>query len=148
MGTRMKRTSEEARPGAIADPGPGRGFSLIEVLVAMSLAFLLIAGTAELAAFSLWAKWKGDIVSGLAQAAASKLETLKSAPYEGETLKAGAYGETVVDPTSHAAFDESWTIEDVGVAQKKIRLDIAVQGRPEAASSLVLYISRDLGFEP
>jgi hypothetical protein len=133
---------------AIAGTAHGRGFGLIEVLAAMALAFLLIIGTSELVALSLWAKWKGDIVSDMAQAASSKLETLKSGPFEGEALKAGTYSETLEDPTSRITFEEHWTIEDVDPSQKRIRLDIAARGRPEAAAALVLFISRDLGFEP
>ncbi len=114
----------------------------------MTLAFLLILGASELVAFSLWAKWKGDIVSGMAHAASSKLETLKSGPFEGEALKAGTYAETVEDPTARITFEERWTIEDVDAAQKRVRLEIAARGRPEAGAALVLYISRDLGFGP
>jgi hypothetical protein len=142
------RARAKRRGRAIAGPAHGRGFGLIEVLAAMALAFLLILGTSELVALSLWAKWKGDIVSGMAQAASSKLETLKSGPFDGEALKAGTYAETLEDPTSRITLEERWTIEDVDPSQKRIRLDIAARGRPEAAAALVLYISRDLGFEP
>lgn len=142
------KASREARRVAGTGPTGGRGFSLIEVVVAMALVFLLVLGTAELVTFSLWAKWKGDIVSGMAQAASSKLETLKALPFEGEGLKAGAYAESVQDPTSNATFEESWTIEDIDGAQKRVRLDIAARGRRDAATSIVLYISRDLGFVP
>ncbi len=145
-GRARRKAGTDPRPGL--GNGGGRGFGLIETLVAMALAFLLVAATAELVVFSLWAKWKGDIVSGMAHAASSKLETLKSATFEGEALKAGTYSETVQDPTSRITFEERWTIEDVDAAQKKVLLEIAARGRPEAAASLVLYVSRDLGFEP
>ena len=66
-----------------------RGFSLIEVLVAMALALLLIVGTAELLTLSLWAKRKGDITAALTHALTARLETLRSRPFEDVALSPG-----------------------------------------------------------
>ena len=54
------------------------GFSLIEVLVAMTLALVLLLGTAELVTLSISARRKGDMTAGLTQALSSRLAALKS----------------------------------------------------------------------
>lgn len=124
------------------------GFSLIEVLVAMALVLLLVVGTAELIALSLAAKRTGDRASGLAQAAAEKLEQLKSVPFDGPELAPGSRVETVVGEPARFVFVRSWEIEEAEDGVKSIRIRVHPRGRPRSAVALTLFICRDLGFAP
>jgi hypothetical protein len=124
------------------------GFSLLEVLITMSLGFTLIVGAAELVSFSLWAKRRGDMASGMAHALAARLETLKTLPFDAEGLRLGDYSETVEDDLSKTSFYEEWTVEEAGERLKKVRIRISPADRPGGGTALVLYISKDLGFNP
>ncbi len=125
----------------------GRGFSLIETLTAMALAIILVLGTAELLAYSLKAKKKGDLASGLAQASKVRLETLKAGPFDGPGLEPGAYSAAVVDEISLEPLIQDWTVE-VEDQMKKVFLVTRSRDYPESELRLVLYISRALGFRP
>ena len=59
-----------------------RGFTLVEVLVSFALVFILITGTAQLTIHSLLVKRRADGNLRTAELASSKLEYLKSLPYE------------------------------------------------------------------
>ncbi len=124
------------------------GFSLIEVLAAMALALFLITAAAELITFSMAAKRKGDRASAAGHALAARLEGLKTLPFESGDLGAGEHSSTVRDGPSRTSFLEVWTIEDAGPAMKRVKIVVTPAGHPEAAASLVLYISKDLGFAP
>ena len=124
------------------------GFSLIEVLVAMALVLILVLGTAELIALSLAAKRTGDQASGLARAAAEKLEQLKSVPFDGPELEPGGRIENVVNESGRAVFVRSWEVEETGDGMKSVRIRVHPRGRPRSAVVLTLFICRDLGFAP
>lgn len=125
-----------------------RGFSLIEVLVAMTLALLLVVGAAELLTLSLWAKRKGDITATLTQALTARLETLKSRPFEDGALSPGEYAETVRGEPGGCLIAEAWDVTDDGDGMKRIGLRVRYAGRPGPETAAVLFISRDLGFRP
>jgi prepilin-type N-terminal cleavage/methylation domain-containing protein len=124
------------------------GFSLIEVLVAMTLALILLLGTAELVTLSIWARRKGDTTAGLAQALSARAEGLKSLAFGPEGLPPGEYSETVRDEAGRGLYLHEWTVEDAGERMTRVRIKVSPAGRPEAGSSLVLWISKDLGFAP
>ncbi|OGD18743.1 MAG: hypothetical protein A2Y70_04055 [Candidatus Aminicenantes bacterium RBG_13_64_14] len=125
-----------------------RGFSLIEVLVAMTLALLLVVGAAELLIFSLAAKRKGDITAALTRALTARLETLKSRPLEDGALSPGEHAEVVPGGPGNCPIAEEWTVTDDGDRMKKIVLRVRYAGRPGPETAAVLFISRDLGFRP
>ena len=124
------------------------GFSLIEVLAAMALCLFLVMGAAELIVFSLAAKLKGDRTSAAAHTLAARLETLKTLPFDAADLAAGDHDALVRDGPSRTSFLEEWTVEGAGPATKRVKITVTPAGHPEAAASLVLYISKDLGFAP
>lgn len=124
------------------------GFSLIEVLVAMTLAFLLIIGTAELLTYSLCAKRKGDITAALTRALTDKLESLKSLPFEDAGLAPGRHTETERVSPGDCRVVKEWEVEDAGSGMKMVRLKVSNAGRPGPGVSATLFISRDLGFRP
>lgn len=124
------------------------GFTLIEVLVALAVAMLLVAGTAELIALALAAMRSGDTASEMAQVLAAKLEHLKSCPYDGDELRPGSYEESILGASGLRTFVFSWTIEDDGNGMKLVRVRAHPKGRPRSRTSLALYIFRNLGFPP
>ncbi len=124
------------------------GSSLIEVLAAMTVALLLIVGTAELIVVSLAAVRKGSVASGLCQALAAKLESLKSAPFDGPELEPGDYEEDVPGEAGRPAFVRAWIIEDAGDGMKTVRIRVHTRGHPRPVATMTLYLCRDLGFGP
>jgi len=125
-----------------------RGFSLIEVLASMTLALLLLVGTAELITLSIWAKRKGDTTAALTQALSGRVESLKSLAFSPSGLAPGSYAETVRDGAGRGLYLHEWTVEDRGGRMTRVRVRVLPAGRPGAAASVVLWISKDLGFRP
>jgi len=125
-----------------------RGFSLIEVLVSMTLALVLLIGTAELVSLSIWAKRKGDTTSGLTQSLTARLEGLKSLCFGSGGLLAGDYSETVSDGAGRGVFLHEWTVEDTGGRMTRVRIRVSPAGRPQSGASATLWISKDVGFRP
>lgn len=124
------------------------GFSLIEVLVAMTLALVLLLGTAELVTLSIWAGRKGDMTAGLTQALSNRLAALKSLAYATGGLVPGDYSESVDDGAGRGRTIHQWTVEDAGERMMKVRLKVSPAGRARAAVSMTAWISKDLGFAP
>jgi prepilin-type N-terminal cleavage/methylation domain-containing protein len=124
------------------------GFSLIEVLVAMALALLLVVGAAELVTWALRAKRKGDVTAALTRAVADRFESLKSLPFEDAGLAPGDYAETVRVEQGNCMVTEEWRIADDGDGMKRVGLRVRCAGKPGPGTAAVLFISRDLGFEP
>lgn len=125
-----------------------RGFSLIEVLASMALALILLLGTAELVTLSIWAKRKGDTTAALAQGLAARVEGLKSLAFSPAGLVPGGFSETVFDGAGRGVYFHEWTVEEAGGRMLRLRVTVSPAGRPGAAASAVLYISKDLGFRP
>lgn len=126
----------------------GRGFSLIEVLVAMSLTLLLLVGTAELIILSIRAGRTGDTTAALTEALAVRVEGLKSLAHGPGGLAPGGYSETVTDGAGRGLILHEWTVEDAGERMSRVRVRVSTAGRPGASASLTLWISKDLGFAP
>jgi len=124
------------------------GFSLIEALVSMTLALLLVIGTAEIITLSIWAKKRGDTAAALAHALSARIESLKSLSFASDALQPGAYSETVGDEAGRGLFRHEWTIEDAGDGMKRIRVTISPAARPGAAASMTVWISGDVRFAP
>ncbi len=124
------------------------GFGLIEILVSMALAFILVTGTAELITYSLWAKKKGDLTSGLAQAASARLEALKALPFDSETLRPASGSVEFTDSLSRERILQTWTIEEAGEEMKRIVLVTRPLDNIRSGLKLVLYLSKNLGFRP
>jgi prepilin-type N-terminal cleavage/methylation domain-containing protein len=130
-------------------PRTGRaGFTLIEVLVAMAVALVLILGTAELITYSLKAKKKGDLASGLAHVATARLESLKSVPFASGGLEPGVYSAVVQDELSLEMFGLTWTIDEEEDGMEKVVLAARSLDYPRSEIRLLLYISRALEFQP
>lgn len=128
--------------------GMRRGSSLVEVLVAMALVLVLVAGTAEMLTLSLKAKRRGDVLAAITHAVRGRLDGLRARPYEDAALAAGTYAETVrVDPGG-CLIAQTWEIANSADGLKRVRLTAREAGRPGPGTTAVLFIARDLGFRP
>jgi prepilin-type N-terminal cleavage/methylation domain-containing protein len=122
-----------------------KGFSFIEVLLAMAIIFFLLAGTAELVIRSISLKKKAEVNLELAALVSSKLECLKSRPYESSELQAASYNEILEGRFSEVYLRE-WTIEDISSNMKRIGLTVYPENHPEKTLRISLFLSKELGF--
>jgi hypothetical protein len=122
------------------------GFSLIELLVSSSLIFFLITGTAQLIILSCGAKKKADFYLTAASHACSKLEYLKSLPFESAELDEGLHAESFKDNNSEEAFGREWKVEDIADNMKKVVVKIFSPNKPNKEATFLLLISRELEF--
>jgi len=123
-----------------------RGFTLVEVLVSLALVFILITGTAQLTIHSLLVKRRADCNLRTAELAFSKLEYLKSLPYESDELKEGFQMESVRGEGPLETFWREWRIQDVSSSLKRVEIEIFSENYPQKKLRMVLFLSRALGF--
>jgi prepilin-type N-terminal cleavage/methylation domain-containing protein len=123
-----------------------KGFSLIELLISMALIFFLLTGMAELLIFSCAAKKKADFHLTAASMACSKLEYLKSLPFESPELEQGRHVESINDNLSAEVFLQEWKVLDLTEDMKKIVLKISSPNNRNKEAAFILLISRKLEF--
>ena len=123
-----------------------RGFTLLEVIVASSLIFVLLIGTAEIVLHSTWAKRNADSHFRIAAAAVAKLESMKPLPFEGAALNPGSYRLDSGGGPGESAIVLEWTIEPPSAGIKKIDLLAYGENEREAGTPIVLLLSKHLGF--
>jgi hypothetical protein len=119
---------------------------LIELLISSSLILILITGTAQLLIFSLAAKRTADSHFTAVRRASSRLEELKSLPFDDESLKAGSHEEEIADPASPEKFTIHSRVEDIDENLKKIVLAIHPLGEPQRRTAFCLLLCRELEF--
>lgn len=125
--------------------GNRRGFGFLEVLLAMALISFLLAGTAELVIRSISLKKKAEVNLQLTALVLSKLECLKSLPYDSSALQAASYSETLRGAFPGVYLGE-WTIEDISANMKRIGLMVYPENDPEKTLRIGLFLSKELGF--
>jgi len=106
----------------------------------------LITGTAQLTIHSLLVKRRADCNLRTAELASSKLEYLKSLPYESDELKQGFQMESVRGEGLLETFWREWRIQDVSSSMKRVEIEIFSETYPQKKVRMVLFLSRDLGF--
>ena len=128
------------------------GFSLFECLLALALTlFISVAGfeffgLARKTFFRL--KDRGDLTAALTHALADRLESLRSLPFDDASLAPGEHAVTGPVPPGRFALVQEWEVSEEGGGMKLVRLGVRAAGRTGPGISAVLYLSRDLGFEP
>jgi prepilin-type N-terminal cleavage/methylation domain-containing protein len=122
------------------------GFSLIELLISSSLLLFLITGTAQLLGLSLVAKRNAEFHFRAARLCSSRLESLKSHPYDGADLKAGIHEELIVDPTSAEPCRIAWNVKDLDENLKKVVLEFSSPLKPRRKAVFCLLVCRELEF--
>jgi prepilin-type N-terminal cleavage/methylation domain-containing protein len=123
-----------------------KGFSLIELLISMSLIFFLLTGMAQLIILSCAAKKKAEFHLTAASLACSKLEYLKSLPFESPELEQGRHAESVKDSLSAEVLLREWRVLDLAEDMKKIVLKVSSPNNRNKEATFVLLINRKLGF--
>jgi prepilin-type N-terminal cleavage/methylation domain-containing protein len=123
-----------------------RGFSMIELLIAMSITSILILGTAQLTLHSIHLKHKSDCLVRAAELASTTLEHFKSLPYDSMELEDSEYEETIEDERLNHLFHRGWKIQGVSVHKKRIEVDCFAKNHPRKGMRAVLYLSQTLGF--
>jgi len=124
----------------------GSGFSMIELLIAMSITSILILGTAQLTLHSIHLKRKSDCLVRAAELASTTLEHFKSLPYDSMELEDAEYEESIEDERTNHLFFRSWTIRRVSASLKKIEVDCFAKNYPRKKMRAALFFSRELGF--
>jgi prepilin-type N-terminal cleavage/methylation domain-containing protein len=122
------------------------GFSMIELLIAMSITSVFILGTAQLTLHSTHLKQKSDCLVRAAELASTALERFKSLPYDSMELEDTDYEETIQDERSSHLFFRGWTIRRVSASMKRIEVDCFAQNHPRKRMQVALFLSRELGF--
>jgi prepilin-type N-terminal cleavage/methylation domain-containing protein len=125
-----------------------RGFSFIELLVALTITTLLIAGTAEMISLSLFLKRKADIHTEFVRSLSEKLEGLRTTPFTHPDLDAGEHRESFRPAGSTGVVIREWQVTDLPGGIKRVEIKISARGAggPEARAQLL--ISGKLGFAP
>lgn len=123
-----------------------RGFTLIEILVTLTIVTILVAGAAELISLSLLLKRRADAHAAAARLVVEKLEGLRARPFDDDGLRAGANVETVPAAAGDGAYIREWVIDDLSADTKRIGVHVRSDGRTIAHA--VLLVSRNLGFGP
>lgn len=146
----MRQNAAKARNPGISiikkEQRKKHGVTLIEVLLSSSIVILLIMGLAQLTLHSLYVKRIADYRLRSAELAASKLEYLKSFPFDSTELAEGTKEESIHVKGHQGHYRRVWTIEDVSLDMKKIEMECTFEDYPKRKMRLVLYLSRELGF--
>ncbi len=122
------------------------GFSLIEMLISSALILFLLSGVTQLIMTSLAAKRNAEFHLAAASLAASKLEYLKSLPFEDPALTSGEYVETARAGFSKEILLSEWSIGDIDERMKKVVIKISRQKAPQKRVALALLLCQDLEF--
>jgi prepilin-type N-terminal cleavage/methylation domain-containing protein len=122
------------------------GFSMIELLIAMSIMSLFILGTAQLTLHSIHLKRKSDCLVRAAELASTALEHFKSLPYDSMELEDGDGEEIINDERSNHLFLRGWTIRRASASLKRIAMDCYAKNHPRKRIRAILVLSRELGF--
>lgn len=123
-----------------------QGFTLLELLISFVIVILLITGTAQLTMHSLLIQKRADWNLRTAVLASSKLEYLKSLPYESDELKEALHTESIIEEGSLNTYQREWRIEDISLNMKKIEIECFAQSCPPKKIRMILFLSRELGF--
>ena len=122
------------------------GFSMIELLIAMTITCIFILGTAQLTLHSIQLKRKSDCLVRAAELASMMLENFKSLPYDSIELEDVDLSETIDDDRSNHAFLQSFAIQEVSPSLKRVEMECYAKNYPRKRMRVVIYLSRELGF--
>ena len=122
------------------------GFSMIELLITMSITSIFILGTAQLTLHSIHLKQKSDCLVRAAELASTALEHFKSLPHDSTELEDTDFDEILRDERSRHQFCRGWAIRKVSASLKRIEVDCYAQNHPRKRTRAALLLSKDLGF--
>jgi len=119
---------------------------LMELLISFCIITFLLLGTAQLIIHSLFVKKSADSNFKAVELVSSKLEYLKSLPYESEELNEGVQSESLEGEGTFAIFQREWNIQDVSSDMKRIEICSFLENSPHKKIHIVFFLSRKLGF--
>jgi Tfp pilus assembly protein PilV len=122
-----------------------KGFSLIDLLVAMTLTSLLIMGMAQLMCHSILVKRKTDCSVRAAELACQKIEHFRTKVLNGEVLDP-TQSEKIEDTRVNHTFRRDWAISEVSAEVKRIEVQCYPLNYPRKRTRLPLTLSIELGF--
>ena len=128
-----------------ADSGGGRGYSLLELLIASSLLIIAIMGTGQMILLSWRFKMGSDASSAAADLAASRAESLRPILMDGAGAAAGS---ARVNPAGKAglAYDLSWSAAERASGLWEMDICCTPRSLPRKNARLKIYVSALLGF--
>jgi type IV pilus modification protein PilV len=107
-----------ARPRPEHKRRDDRGFSLIEVMIAMTFLAIGLLAVAQMIPMGLSGVTQARVRTNAVQAAQERMDMLRAAEFEDASLTAGAYSET------DGKYTLDWTITDNTPAPKVKRVDL------------------------
>jgi prepilin-type N-terminal cleavage/methylation domain-containing protein len=122
-----------------------RGFTLIEVLLAMAIVSFVLFGTAELLVRAQQLSREADARIGMTDLLVATLEGLKSRSFDGPDLDAGDVRASL-EPAGQKTVILERRIEAVSADLKRIELVLYAEDARQRGLRAVLYVSRFLGF--
>ena len=125
------------------------GFSLIEVIVAMSLAFFLMTGTAEMLALALKVHARARVRLDMTDLAAAKLEALRAetAAYSEGRGAPAVDGSASIAGRGNRQYRISWTFDPAMNSPRLVEICLSPTGPPANANLRIpFFISTELGF--
>lgn len=122
-----------------------KGFSLIDLLVAMTITSFLIMGIAQLMCHAILVKRKTDCSVRAAELACQKIEHLRTTVLSSEAVET-SQAEEFEDERVNFRFLREWIIQDASAAEKIIELDCYAINYPQKRTRLALTLSAELGF--
>lgn len=123
-----------------------QGFSLIELLLASSLVTFLLLGSAQLLFHTQQSRSRANNHLNTLRLLSTRLEMLRSCPYDSAELSEGQRSLTIDDKSSHQKYLIEWDIKEVSADLKAITIECSSQSHPLQKTRMLLYLSRSLGF--
>lgn len=123
-----------------------QGFSLIELLLASSLAIFLLLGSAQLLFHTHQTRSRANHHLNSLKLVSARLESLRSCSHDSLELSEGKSTINIKDESSHRSYQLDWTIKEVSPDIKSALVECSVLDHPEQKTRVILYISRTLGF--
>jgi len=128
------------------DKNGEQGFTLIELLVTFSIILFLVLGTIQIVLHSLYVKQSSDYSTCSADLAVSKMEYLKTLPFETGELDEGFGQESLQGESQKGVFVRKWNIRNISGDMKRIEMECFSEQCPRKKTRIVLFYSRILGF--
>jgi prepilin-type N-terminal cleavage/methylation domain-containing protein len=122
------------------------GFSLIEILLSMTLIVFMISGASEIICLSLRIKRKADSLMKNTSLLSGKVEELRGLPFSDKNLSSGIHREESHGENGAASRFLEWEVEDLSETMKRIVVRVDSSGRFGPSSRTALLISERMGF--
>ena len=123
-----------------------QGFSVLELLIAMTIIFMLILAMAYLMTYSIYLKRINSLDLEALALAHSKIENLKSYDFNSAELSENEKTEIIVNDSSNEKYQRSWQIHEISDEMKSLEMECYPLNCPRKKTVIFIYLSKDLGF--